>query len=117
MGTRSKGISQRELARRLDTNPVFLSKLGRGESKKTRMVVDIALALDVTPEWLEYGIENNRISVKLTPEEMHSASQIFIAKVQQKIATSSLSRMKYRKTQLSKKLSSGSVRSARVVVG
>ncbi|CAG9001127.1 MAG: hypothetical protein CENE_03144 [Candidatus Celerinatantimonas neptuna] len=88
---KQKGISQRELARRLDTNPVFLSKLGTGKSKKTRMVVDIALALDVTPEWLEYGIENNRTSIELTAEELHAASQTFIANVNNKISSASLS--------------------------
>ncbi|SHO56801.1 helix-turn-helix transcriptional regulator [Vibrio quintilis] len=86
-----KGISQRELARRLDTNPVFLSKLGTGKSKKTRMVVDIALALDVTPEWLEYGIENNRVQIELTAEERQAASQTFMAKVAGKISAASLS--------------------------
>ncbi|CAH0537766.1 helix-turn-helix domain-containing protein [Vibrio marisflavi] len=86
-----KGISQRELARRLDTNPVFLSKLGTGKSKKTRMVVDIALELDVTPEWLEYGIENNRTHIELSCEEMRSANQTFLSKVAEKLNTSSLS--------------------------
>lgn len=86
-----KGISQRELARRLNTNPVFLSKLGTGKSKKTRMVVDIALGLDVTPEWLEYGIDNNRAPIDLTLEEMRSANQAFISNAQEKLKKSSIS--------------------------
>ncbi|MCL9782653.1 helix-turn-helix domain-containing protein [Vibrio sp. S4M6] len=86
-----KGISQRELARRLNTNPVFLSKLGTGKSKKTRMVVDIALALDVTPEWLEYGIENNRSESYIGIEQIYSANQTFIERLIEKIEASHLS--------------------------
>jgi len=98
-----KGISQRELARRLNTNPVFLSKLGTGKSRKTRMVVDIALELDVTPEWLEYGIENNRTTMELNSEDIYFANQAFISKALKKITASSLSSEEIqRKTQLSK---------------
>lgn len=102
---KQKGISQRELARRLDTNPVFLSKLGTGKSKKTRMIVDIALALDVTPEWLEYGIENNRVSIELTTKELQSASQTFLENVNSKITSASLSTEEiHEKTGLSKQI-------------
>lgn len=87
----TKNISQRQLAKRLDTpNPAFLSKISRGESKKTRMIVDIALELGVTAEWLEYGIEDAR-SPTASMEDIANGNAVFLSNFIKKASKAKLS--------------------------
>jgi len=53
------GITQAELAERAGMTQVMIHKLTSGKSKKTTKIVDIARALNCTPEELLFGFAQN----------------------------------------------------------
>ncbi len=54
---RQKGWTQKELAERAGTNQAVIQKIENGKSLRPRNLDEIALALDVSPAWLQYGSE------------------------------------------------------------
>lgn len=50
------GISQAEVARRVDSSPQTIQQLESGSNQSSRRLVHIAVALHVRPEWLELGL-------------------------------------------------------------
>ena len=49
------GLSQSELARRAGVKAQSIQQLEKGDVKKPRYLLELASALDVSPEWLAYG--------------------------------------------------------------
>ena len=49
--------TQKELAERAGTNQAVIQKIENGKSLRPRNLDDIAMALDVSPAWLQYGSE------------------------------------------------------------
>ena len=52
-----KGWTQDELARAVGTSQQVINKIEKGKTKKPRGIEAIAKALDVSPAWLQFGIE------------------------------------------------------------
>ncbi|EMO6184475.1 TPA: helix-turn-helix transcriptional regulator [Proteus mirabilis] len=50
-----RDISQGELARKVGMSQPAIFKLVNGETKTSRKIVEIALALEVNPAWLQCG--------------------------------------------------------------
>ncbi|MCB1667614.1 MAG: helix-turn-helix transcriptional regulator [Porticoccaceae bacterium] len=53
------GLSQRQLASLAGLTQQMISKLEKGRSRSTSGIISIAQALQVSPEWLWLGSENN----------------------------------------------------------
>lgn len=51
----SAGLTQTQLAVRAGTNQAVIQKIENGNSRRPRVLVDIAVVLDVNPAWLQMG--------------------------------------------------------------
>ncbi len=52
----ARGLSQTELAKRVNVSQVAIQRLEAGDVKSTTFLVELATALDVSPNWLLHGI-------------------------------------------------------------
>lgn len=52
-----KGLTQEELARAAGTKQQVIQQIEKGITKKPRKIEAIARVLDVSPAWLQFGIE------------------------------------------------------------
>lgn len=52
----ARGLSQTELAKRINVSQVAIQRLEAGDVKSTTFLVELATALDVSPNWLLHGI-------------------------------------------------------------
>lgn len=52
-----KGLTQEELARAVGTSQQVINHIEIGKTKKPRKIERIAQVLDVSPAWLQFGIE------------------------------------------------------------
>lgn len=53
------GLSQSELARKIGVTPQAIQKVEAGETKKPRYIVELASALQETPEFLQSGVRKS----------------------------------------------------------
>lgn len=87
-----KGLTQEELARLANTTQDVIQKIENGKSKRPRKLEVIAKVLDVSPAWLQFGVEEID---KLSHEEIEIAlSLIGLAQEQKEALKTIISTMK-----------------------
>lgn len=59
------GLTQQQLASQAGTNQAVIQKIENGHSLRPRVLVDLAVALDVNPAWLQFG---DLCAAKETPQ-------------------------------------------------
>ncbi len=67
------GLSQEELARRLNVDQTSVSKLEIGEIREPRTLEKLAAELCVPPEWLRFGVTNIE---NLTEQDVRAAVKL-----------------------------------------
>lgn len=70
---RKRGLSQAELARRVDVSPAAIQQLANGRSKSSRAIRRIANALEVSVAWLEGDTDDEQtdfVNEKLTFDDV-----------------------------------------------
>ena len=59
-----KSMSKAELARRVNVSRASVSMWEDGKNISISNIIKIAEVLDVTPEWLQYGVENESVKIE-----------------------------------------------------
>jgi transcriptional regulator with XRE-family HTH domain len=54
---RQKGLTQEELARVVNSTQQVIQSIESGKTKQPRILNELAQAVDVSPAWLQFGIE------------------------------------------------------------
>lgn len=69
------GLTQTELANRIGISQQSLQKIEDGRTSNPRKLLALAKALECTPEWLQFGIENGREASNVEAAPFHAPSK------------------------------------------
>ena len=70
------GKNQSDVARAIGASPTAITKIATGETKRSRLLPEIAEYLKVSEQWLIYGHESNAERLDLTINEWDSNTQM-----------------------------------------
>ena len=79
------GLTQEQLAEKVGISQAMIQKYVSGKSKKTTRILDIARALECSPEWIEHGDSGRTtqvVSAQDNSESSISSSEIELLKVE-----------------------------------
>lgn len=66
----ARGLSQTELAKRINVSQVAIQRLEAGDVKSTTFLVELATALEVSPNWLLHGILPSSVDQKTVVQNL-----------------------------------------------